>query len=34
MNIQHLLQRWFIIITVFLCLVLALVFGAIQSGLI
>ncbi len=34
MNIQHLLQRWFIIITVLLCLVLALVFGAIQSGLI
>jgi hypothetical protein len=34
MNIQHMLQRFFIIITVLLCIGLALLFGALQAGLI
>jgi hypothetical protein len=33
MDIQHIAQRWLIIITVLLCVILALVFAAIQTGL-
>jgi hypothetical protein len=33
MDIQHILQRLFLIITVILCLGLALLFGALQAGL-
>lgn len=33
MDIQHIIQRFFIIVTVLLCIGLALVFGAIQAGL-
>lgn len=34
MDIQHILQRWFVVITIFLCLALAFVFAAVQAGLI
>jgi hypothetical protein len=34
MDIQHLIERWFVLITIILCLVLALLFGAIQAGVI
>ena len=34
MDIQHIIQKWFIFITIFLCVVLALLFGAVQAGLI
>ena len=34
MDIQHIIERWFVIITVLLSLGLALLFGAIQAGLI
>lgn len=34
MDISHIIQRWFILGTIALCLVLALLFGAIQAGLI
>ncbi len=34
MDSQHVLKRMFVITTVVLCLVLALLFGAIQAGLI
>lgn len=34
MDISHLIQRWFVIVTVALALALAVLFGAIQAGLI
>lgn len=34
MDIQHIIERWFVIITIVLCLGLALLFGAVQAGLI
>jgi len=34
MDIQHIAQRAFIMITILLCIGLALLFGAIQAGLI
>jgi hypothetical protein len=34
MNIQNLTQRWFVIVTILMCVVLALLFGAIQVGMI
>jgi hypothetical protein len=34
MDIQHIVQRWFIIVTIILCLGLAILFAAIQTGLI
>lgn len=34
MDSQHVIKRMFIIVTVALCLVLALLFGALQAGLI
>lgn len=33
MDLQHLIERWFVLITIALCVVLALLFGAIQAGL-
>jgi len=33
MDIQHIIQRFFIIVTVLLCIALALLFGAIQAGM-
>jgi len=33
MDIQHIIERWFVIVTIVLCLGLALLFGAIQAGL-
>jgi hypothetical protein len=33
-DIQHIAQRFFIIVTVLLCIGLALLFGAVQAGLI
>ncbi len=33
MDIQHIIERWFIIITIVLSLALALLFGAVQAGL-
>ncbi len=32
MDIQHLIERWFVVITITLCIVLALVFAFIQTG--
>mgnify|MGYP001097427104 CR=1 FL=1 len=32
MDIQHLIERWFIFGTIFLCVVLALIFAAIQTA--
>ena len=32
MDIQHLLERWFVIGTIVLCVVLALIFAAIQTA--
>jgi len=34
MDIQHIVQRWFVTITIALCLLLAVLFGAVQAGLI
>jgi len=34
MDIQHIAQRAFILVTILLCLGLAVLFGAIQAGLI
>jgi hypothetical protein len=34
MDIQHLIERWFIVATILLSLVLAVLFGAIQAGLV
>lgn len=34
MDISHIIQRWFVGITVLLCLGLAVLFAAIQAGLI
>jgi hypothetical protein len=34
MDIQHIIERWFVLITIILCLGLALLFGAIQAGVI
>ncbi len=34
MGIQHILQRWFVVITIILCIALALTFAAVQAGLI
>ncbi|KUK94684.1 MAG: hypothetical protein XE06_0766 [Anaerolineaceae bacterium 46_22] len=34
MDIQHLIEKWFIIITILLSFVFALLFGAIQAGLV
>lgn len=34
MDIQHIVERWFIVITVLLCLVIALLFAALQTGMI
>jgi len=33
MDIQHIIQRWFVVITIALCLLLAVLFGAVQAGL-
>jgi hypothetical protein len=33
MDIQHILERWLVLGTVILCLILALLFAAIQAGL-
>ncbi len=33
MDFQHILERWFLAVTVILCLVLAIVFGFVQTGL-
>ena len=33
MDIQHIIERWFVIVTIVLCLGLALLFCAIQAGL-
>ena len=33
MDIQHIIERWFVLITIALCLGLALLFGAVQAGL-
>lgn len=34
MDISHIIQRWFILGTIILCIVLALLFGALQAGVI
>lgn len=34
MDIQHIIERWFVLVTIILCLGLAVLFGAIQAGLI
>jgi len=34
MDIQHIIERWFVIVTIVLCVGLALLFGAVQAGLI
>ena len=33
MDIQHLIERWFVVITIVLSLLLALLFGAVQAGI-
>jgi hypothetical protein len=33
MDIQHILERWFLLITLILCIGLALLFGALQAGI-
>jgi len=33
MDIQHIVERWFIVITILLCLVIALLFAALQTGM-
>lgn len=32
MDIQHLIERWFVVITIALCIVFALLFAFIQTG--
>lgn len=32
MDIQHLIERWFVVITIVLCIVFALAFAFIQAG--
>lgn len=32
MDIQHLIERWFVVGTIVICVVLALVFAIIQTG--
>jgi len=34
MDVSHIIQRLFVVITILLCLGLALLFGAVQAGLI
>ena len=34
MDISHIIERWFVLVTVILVLVIALLFGAVQAGLI
>lgn len=34
MDLQHIIERWFVLVTIILCLGLAVLFGAIQAGLI
>jgi hypothetical protein len=34
MDLSQIIQRWFVLGTIILCFVLALLFGAIQAGLI
>jgi hypothetical protein len=34
MDIQHIIERWFILVTILLALGLAVLFGAVQAGLI
>jgi hypothetical protein len=34
MDIHHILQRIFVVVTIILCLILAVLFGAIQAGVI
>lgn len=34
MDISHILERWFVLITIILVIVIALLFGAVQTGLI
>jgi hypothetical protein len=34
MDIQHIVQRWFVVITILVSLLLAVLFAAIQAGLI
>jgi hypothetical protein len=34
MDIQHILQRWFVVITIILCMALAFIFAVVQAGLI
>jgi hypothetical protein len=33
MDLQHIIERWFVLVTIILCLGLAVLFGAIQAGL-
>jgi len=34
MDIMHIVQRWFVLITILLCVGLAILFGLVQAGLI
>jgi len=34
MDISHILERWFVLVTIILVIVVALLFGAVQVGLI
>ncbi len=34
MDIQHILQRWFLLVTLILCVGLAILFGALQAGIV
>jgi len=34
MDISHILQRWFVLGTIALCIILAVLFGVIQAGLV
>lgn len=33
MDLHQIVQRWFVIITIALCLLLAVLFGAVQAGI-
>ena len=34
MDIQHIIERWLVFVTILLCVGLAILFGAVQAGLI
>jgi hypothetical protein len=34
MDIMHIIQRWFVLLTVLFCVLLAVLFGLLQAGLI